>query len=287
MITTATARAYGLAEGPYWDARRGRVLWVDIVGCRVLEGILQPDGTIEEAGCYEFDCMVSAVATTDDGTLLIAAQEELIRIEPSGQRRAGPRVVPAGSRRRMNDGAVDPSGRFVVGTLNLDGGSTSETLVRVEHDSSIAVLDDDLTLSNGIAWSTDGTCMYTVDTHRRVVYCRTRDNDRRVHLRIDGGYPDGIAVDAADHLWVAIWGAGEIRRYDPAGTLAERVDIPAPHTSSLAFAGDDLQTLVITTAFDELTDEERTDFPLSGRLFTMRTDVAGLKPTPWKEIRCD
>ncbi|MFZ1489790.1 MAG: SMP-30/gluconolactonase/LRE family protein [Ilumatobacteraceae bacterium] len=287
MITTATTAAYGLAEAPYWDARRQLVLWVDIVGCRVIEGALQPDGTIAETGCHEFDCMVSAVVATLDGTLLVAAQEELICIDPNGERRVGPRVVPAGSGRRMNDGAVDPEGRFVVGTLKFGGGSSSETLVRVERDSSITVLDDDLTLSNGIAWSTDSTRMYTVDTRRQVVYRRTDDHARQVHLRVEDGYPDGIAVDADDHLWVAIWGAGEVRRFRPDGTLAERVDVPAPHTSSIAFAGDDLRTMVITTAFDELTDNERAEFPLSGRLFTLRTRVAGLAPTPWKEFPCD
>lgn len=261
------------------------MLWVDIVGCTLFEGALQPDGTVTETARHEFNGMVSAVAVAEDGTLLVAEQEQLTVVAPDGRRRPGPRVLPPGSGRRMNDGAVDPAGRFVVGTLSLDGGSAHEWLLRVEHDWSLTVLDDDLTLSNGVAWSTDGTRMYTVDTLRRSVYCRTADRDRRVHLSIDDGHPDGLAVDVDDHLWIAIWGTGEVRRFSPDGALVDRIGVPAPHTSSVAFAGDDLQTLVVTTARAELSAVERTTFPLSGRLFTLRTEVAGLPPTPWKEIK--
>src|SRR5205823_2358283 len=147
-------------------------------------------------------CMVGAVAFTEDGTLLVAAQERLVVVRPDGTRKDSTRVVPAGKGRRMNDGAVDPDGRFVVGTLALDGGSEREQLVRLEPD----------------------------------------------------------------------------------GSLTERVDVPAPHTSAVTFAGDDLRTLVVTTASEGLTDDQRAAFPDSGRLFTVRADVGGIPPTAWKEV---
>jgi sugar lactone lactonase YvrE len=284
-VNVATRDAYALAEGPRWDAARQRLLWVDILGGAVLEGALdEAGGTIVVTERHDFDCMVGAAAFAADGTLLVAGQEELVVVQPDGTRGSGPRVVPAGEGRRMNDGAVDPDGRFLVGTLALDGSSEREQLVRLERDGSLTVLDDDLTLSNGLAWSSDGTRMYSVDTLRRLIYVRERDDDRRIHLTIEHGHPDGIAVDADDHLWVALWGAGAVHRYSPGGELVDRLDVPAPHTTAVAFAGDDLRTLVITTAYDQLTDEQRTAFPDSGRLFTTRTDVAGLPPTAWEKI---
>jgi sugar lactone lactonase YvrE len=129
--------------------------------------------------------------------------------------------------------------------------------------------------------------MYSVDTIRRTVYARRYDpadgavGERRVHVRTTHGYPDGIATDAADHLWVAIWGAGEIQRFAPDGRLVERHDVPAPHTSSVAFVDEDLRLLVITTAVFQLTDEQLRANPDSGRLFTLRVDVPGLPVTPW------
>ena len=163
-------------------------------------------------------------------------------------------------------------------------------LVRLDADGRLAVLDDDLTLSNGLAWSSDGRRMFSVDTLARTVSVRDYDvgsgavGPRRVHLRLEDGFPDGIAMDAADHLWVAVWGGGEVRRYAPDGALAGRVATGAPHTSSVAFAGDDLRLLVITTATSELSREQLRAHPDSGRMFTARVDVPGLPVAPWQGL---
>lgn len=282
IATPATDEAFRLAEGPVWDVEQQRLCWVDILAGLVCEGRLD-NSRIQVIRTHRFDGMVGAVAAGPDGTLLVAGQEQLVALLPDGSRHSGPRIIPSGQRRRLNDGATDPAGRFLVGTLSLDGASTSETLVRWEHDGGITELDDDLTLSNGLAWSTDGRTMYSVDTMRRTVFARDYgpDGPRRIHLRIDGGVPDGIAVDADDHLWVAVWGAGEVRRYAPDGALIERVSVPAPNTSSVAFAGPDLRTLVITTASAELDPARLREHPYSGRLFTIRVDVPGLPVMPW------
>ena len=282
----ATREAFRLAEGPLWDAARRRLLWVDILAGLVLEGVLD-GGRIEVTGRQAFDGMVGAVAVSDDGALLVAGQEHLVVVRTDGTRVDGPRVVPAGERRRLNDGKTDPAGRFLVGTMPLEGESEREELVRLEDDGSLTRLDGDLTLSNGLAWSADGRTMFSVDTLRHTVFVRPYDpatgavGERRVHLRLTDGIPDGIALDAEEHLWVAAHGAGQVRRFAPDGALVDRVDVPAPHTTSLAFAGDDLRTLVVTTAAGELDEEQLRAAPESGRLFTARVDVPGLPVATW------
>lgn len=284
----ATVEAFQLGEGPVWDAARHRLLWVDILAGEVLEGALDRD-RVEVVRRHRFGGMVGAVAVADDGTLLVAAQEHLVVLAPDGTRQDGPRIVPQGERRRLNDAGTDPAGRFLVGTLALEGSSEDEVLVRLELDGGLTQLDSDLTLSNGLAWSADGTRMYSVDTLRRTVFVRDYDaesgvvGERRVHLVVDG-LPDGIALDAADHLWVAVWGAGQLRRYAPDGALVDRLAVPAPHTTSVAFAGPDLRTLVVTTGAAELDDEQRRGHPHSGRLFTARLDVPGLPLPTWSGV---
>jgi sugar lactone lactonase YvrE len=278
----ATDEAYRLGEGPVWDAARGRLLWVDILGRAVYRGVLDGDRVLIEQR-LGFADMVGAVTAAADGTLLVAEQENLVLVRPDGARRVGPRIVAGGERRRLNDGKTDPAGRFLVGTLAFDGNSQHETLVRLEPDGTITGIDDDLTLSNGLAWSADGRRLFSVDTLRRTVFVRDYEplGPRRTFVTLDDGYPDGIAMDAADHLWVAVWGAGEVRRYDPQGACVERITVPAPHTSSVAFAGDDLRRMVITTATDELTADQRVRFPDAGRLFTVRVEVPGLPVPAW------
>lgn len=285
-VTCATSESFQLAEGPVWDAARQCLLWVDILGGLVVEGAFVGDG-IEITRRHAFDGTVGAVAVADDGYLLVAAQDRLVVLRPDGTRADGPRIVPAGETRRLNDGSTDPAGRFLVGTLSLDGPSEREVLVRLEADGDVTEVDGDLTLSNGLGWSADGRRMYSVDTLRQTVFVRQYDpgtgsvGERRVHLRLDDGFPDGIALDADDHLWVAVWGAGEVRRYAPDGSLVDTIAVPAPHTSCVAFAGADLRTLVVSTATAELGAEQLAAHPDSGRLFTARVDVPGLPVPTW------
>lgn len=286
-VQVASHEVFRLAEGPVWDAAHGRLLWVDILAGTVFEGSLE-QGRVTVTGHHPFAGMVGAVAVAEDGTLLVAAQERLVAIAPDGTRHVGARIVPKGDQRRCNDGSTDPAGRFVVGTLSLAGDtSRTEVLTRLEHDGVLTQLDGDLTLSNGLAWSVDGSRMYSVDTLRRTVYVRDYDaitgsvGPRQVFVQLSDGYPDGCAVDEQDHLWLAVWGAGEVRRYGPDGALVEQVHVPAPHTSCVAFAGEDLDVLVVSTASAELSDEQRRAFPDSGRLFTLDAGVRGRPVAPW------
>ena len=196
-----------------------------------------------------------------------------------------PGVQVVSGARRLNDGACDPAGRFVVGTVALDDSQGEQLLVRVEDDGSVTVLDDDLTLANGLAWSVDGSLLYSVDTVPGVVWVRAYDaatgavGPRREWLRIADEWPDGLCVDAQDHVWIAIWGAGQVRRYTPDGELVGIVDVSAPLTTSVAFVGDDLDVLLITTATPD--PERLAQYPDSGRHFLAHVGVTGLPVTAW------
>jgi len=275
-----------LGEAPVWDAQRGRVLWADIERRLVFSGILDPAGTVTVVDEVGFPQGVSAIAVSESGDWLVAGTDALWRRGGDGTVERGIGLLPAGSGRRLNDGKPDPSGAFVVGSLAA-GASESEMLVRVGDDGTISPIDSDLTLSNGMAWSSDGRRFYNADSDRRVVFVRSYDpatgsvGDREVFVSVERGYPDGICADVEDHLWIALWGAGEIHRYSPRGELVEVVDVAAPHVSSVAFAGALLDTLIITTATEDLSEEQRQRFPDSGRLFSLRCDVPGIPHNLW------
>ncbi|MEV4276875.1 SMP-30/gluconolactonase/LRE family protein [Actinoplanes xinjiangensis] len=270
----ATGTGHLLGEGPVWDAARRRLLWVDIVAGEVHEGRL--DGRIEPVRTWSFDRSVGAVAVAESGDLLVAEERTLTRVHTDGSRTHLARVLPDEAPGRLNDGAVDPSGRFLVGSL----GGDREVLVRFEN-GGCTTIDDDLTLSNGLAWSPSGDRFYSVDTLSRHVYVRDYPTGARsVLFTVTDGHPDGLCVDAAGNLWLAVWGGGRVECRSPAGELLAVVEVDAPHTSSAAFAGPDLDVLVITTATEDLSPADLARHPLSGRLFTARVGVAGL-PTPY------
>ncbi|MFD4960178.1 SMP-30/gluconolactonase/LRE family protein [Microbacterium sp. NPDC058389] len=280
----ATDERLFLGEGPTWDPVRERLLWVDIMAGVVHTGRLRDDGSIAPAERIALPDTAGAVAVAADGALVVAGTHRLHYVAPDGAISSGRELV-AGAGRRFNDGKPDPAGRFVVGTLGPGG----ELLLRMDADAGepVTVIDDDLTLSNGLAWSADGRRFYSVDTGTARIFVRDYDpvsgevGERTVFAVLDHGHPDGLTVDADDHVWVAVWGGGCVLRFSPYGALVGRVDVPAPHTTCPVFAGPGLDTLVITTATEHLTPAQLAEHPLSGRVFTARTGVRGIPPLLW------
>ncbi|GAA4605042.1 hypothetical protein GCM10023107_70400 [Actinoplanes octamycinicus] len=287
MTTAFTARPAGveicaLGEGPVWDGARQRLLWVDIDGGVVHQGALR-DGRIAATGEWRFGAEVGAVAVAESGELLVAEREVLTRVAVDGTRTELARVLAPGSTSRLNDGAVDPAGRFLVGSLDPGQRSGTEVLVRFEN-GGLTTLDNDLILSNGLAWSPAGDRFYSIDTIPGVVHVRDYDpvtgaaGERRAAFRVGGGLPDGMCADADGNLWIAVWDGGRVECRTPSGVLVATVTVDAPQPTSVAFAGPDLDLLVITTARTE-------GFPGSGRLFTARVGVTGLPTAYWDPAR--
>jgi sugar lactone lactonase YvrE len=276
---------YGLGEGPLWDAGRNRVLWVDINAGEVHSGILAGLRVIHES-VLAFAGTVGAVVSSVRGELLVAGARGLQTVSPEGVVSRGTQILAGDRASRLNDGACDPAGRFLVGSLALDDRLRQEVLVRVEDDGTILVIDDDLGLANGLAFTPAGDQLYSVDTMAGIVWIRDYEahtgaiGRRREFLRLDGK-PDGLCADTEGNLWIAIWGAGEVRCYSAAGEQRALVDVAAPNTTSVAFVGAGLDRLMVTTASEELSDAQLTRYPDSGRLFIADVGVRGLVVHPW------
>jgi len=285
----ATTASHFLAEGPTWDPVRERVLWVDIMAGVVHSGVLRADGAIDLVETIAFPDTAGTVAVSAAGDLVVAGRTRLYVRAVDGTITPHDEVV-SGAGRRFNDGKPDPAGRLLAGTITKPGPSTDERLLRFETDGTVTVVDDDLTLSNGLAWSSDGRRFFSVDTGSRRIFVRDYDagtgaiGPRSTFATLTEGWPDGITTDADDHVWVAVWGGGCVLRFASDGALVGRVEVAAPHVSSVAFAGPSLDTLVITTATEELSDQDAARFPDSGRLFTLRPGVTGLPPLLWSGL---
>ncbi|MBT0768500.1 SMP-30/gluconolactonase/LRE family protein [Kineosporia sp. J2-2] len=263
-----------------WDEARGVVRWVDIEGGQVWEGLHEPRVVLRR------EPTLGAAVHSESGDLLLALRRDLEHVDASGDVAGTVPLVPPGVSSRLNDGKCDPAGRFVVGSMALDERRGQEKLWRLEHDGSVTVLDDDLSLSNGLGWSPDGATMYHVDTLPGMIWHRAYDPDTGAvgerHLLVAMGYADGLSVDADGNLWVAVWGGGQIRVVSPQGVLLECLDTGAPLTTSCAFTGPGLDQLVVTTADQTVAGVPRTD--RSGVLLTRRTDQRGLPATPWRPV---
>jgi sugar lactone lactonase YvrE len=277
-----TADQHELGEGARWDARRGELLHVDIAAGRVFRDVADADGGLIPRRTYDVPGTVGAIAPVqgDDGWLL-AAGRGVSHLSEEGAVRLITEVAPPGT--RMNDAACDPQGRFWAGTLAHDHHPGGGALYRLDRQGHVQLILGDLTISNGIAWSPDGGTMYLVDSGPRVVHAFDFDGDRGAiaHERVlipppeDGGAPDGLTVDAAGDLWVAIYGGGRVDHHAPDGTLLESLAVPAVEVTSCAFGGEGLHQLYVTTATEDWSDERRKDEPTAGLLYRFDTAATG------------
>ncbi|WP_280336610.1 SMP-30/gluconolactonase/LRE family protein [Nocardia wallacei] len=264
-----------LGEGPTWDGTAGRLLWVDILGCRIhsfdpLSGVDSQLPTEQHVGAAK-PCLGGGLVTNlRDGIGLYdpANNFRWLRHNP----------VPG---RRGNDAAVAPDGTLWAGTMRYDERPGGGTLSRIMPDGTAVLVLGDVTISNGIGWSPDGRRMYFVDTPTRRIdvfdYTAAGASGRRPWVTIEqgAGFPDGLTVDTDGAVWVALWDGASLRRYTPKGHLDRVVPLPVPRPTACAFGGNDLSDLYVTTARTGLTAPDS----LAGSLLVL-PDIGHGLPQP-------
>jgi D-xylonolactonase len=275
-------------ESPCWDAVAGRLLWVDNVSGDLFAHVPTTRTTSRLAAGIH----VNAVAVNHDGRLAIAGAEGMFLLDHAGRRTP---VIAAhdGEQLVFNDITVGPDGSIYGGTFywGANGLERHGRLLLIRGDGTASVLDDGITLSNGLGFSPDGRTLYFTDTMERTIHRYDVDvatglvHDRRVFVRVPvtEGLPDGLAVDAEGFVWSAQWYAGEVVRYDPDGSVERRLAVPAQQVSSIAFGGADLADLYITTAGEYWpSDQQPPAFdpagPMGGPLYRCQPGMPGQPP---------
>lgn len=268
-----------LGEGPVWDAVEQVLWWVDIPHGRVHR--FDPSHTQDQS--FEVGGAVSSVALTKAGGLVMAAGRRFLTCDSRGEGL----VVVADckvdiSEVRLNDGKVDPLGSFWAGTAAHDEVTPAGAVFRLRPDFRLDVMFDQVVCSNGLDWSTDGRWFYYIDSGRRAVDRFRCDwetgglSDRETLFVVDGpGIPDGMAMDADDGMWIAMFGGGAVRRYRMDGMIDREVTVPTPNVTSLAFGGGNLDEIYITTAREGVVGPQRARDLGGGCLYWASVGIRG------------
>ncbi|HUR52132.1 MAG TPA: SMP-30/gluconolactonase/LRE family protein [Mycobacteriales bacterium] len=279
---SVTAR---LGEGPHWDARRGLLSWVDIPAGRLW---VEQGASVQH---LDLGAALGVAVPHEQGGWVCGLGRGVALVDDAGSLLEHVQLEPAGV--RMNDGKCDARGRFFVGSKADDNTTGAGSLWRLDLDGSVHRVLSGLTIANGLGWSPDGSTMYVTDSAAARITAHAYDEESGelgparpfVELPGDVGAPDGLAVDAEGFVWTAVWGGHQVRRHAPSGELVGVVRVPASHVTSCAFSGPDLTTLAVTTAWDELPDEQRAQEPLAGRRFSADVGIRGRQGEPCRVVR--
>jgi sugar lactone lactonase YvrE len=267
-----------LGEGPIWSPETNCVTWTDITQNKIHTADL--DTGITQS--FVAPSMVGAIAHTRVGDYIAATQEGFARVSIDGKFSSLHTFLA--SDMRMNDGKVDPVGRFWAGSLALSFEKNRGSLYVLDTDGSYLPVLNDVTLSNGMGWSPDARYFYYIDSIPGIL--KRFDYDS-IHARISNhvdlitfdttlGIPDGMSVTADGKIVVALWDGGRLEIYEPSGKKISEIKLGVSRPTSCTFGGVDGNVLIVTTASQGI---DLAKEPLAGKILAVTgTGLSGLPP---------
>lgn len=263
-----------LGESPVWDAERGCLWFVDI-RAPALHRLEPMRGKLDTWPMPE---PIGSLGLCESGRLLLALQHSLQVFDPrAGKRERFLAIEGEPAHNRLNDGKVAPDGAFWVGSMDADTALRRATgmLYRIDSSGKVERKSQGLKVSNGLAWSADGTTMYHSDSSLQWIKRYRHDGgalsaEKTIATPDDKvGRPDGAATDVEGGYWSAGVSAGCLNRWSSEGELLERVPLPVPNPTMPCFAGEDMKTVYVTSL-------ERTPHEHAGAMVRLRLSVAGV-----------
>ncbi len=265
-----------LGEGPIWSVREQAVYWVDIHGPRVHRYSL----TGGPSQSWEMPDWIGWIVERTDHPGFVAGFRQgfaTLSLDPLVVRFFG--YPEAGlPENRLNDATVDAAGRIWAGSMDNSQERDTGCLYRIDPNWEWAKVDSGYKVANGPTLSPDGRLLYHTESLSRVIYRFDMNEEGElankrpwVQLAETDGFPDGMTTDAEGFVWVAIWGKGCVRRFDPQGKMEREVFLPVSRVTSCVFAGDNLDRLFVTSASIGAEKE-----PMAGALFEVDPGVRGL-----------
>ena len=272
-----------LGEGAIWNYKTHELYWIDIEGRQL--NIYNPKSKINKV--LNTESRIGTVVPFTEDEALIALENGVHKIDiQTGKSNLFTDMKSELLGSRLNDGKCDPSGRFWVGSMHLEQETAKANLYTITSENILQKKIDSVTISNGIVWTSDKKTMYYIDTPTSTIKEFDYNNETgeisngkiAVKIPIKFGFPDGMTIDEENMLWVGMWNGNAVIRFNPkTGKVISKIEVPAHNITSCAFGGENLETLYITSARIDMTEEELIKYPLAGSLFSINPGVKGVK----------
>jgi sugar lactone lactonase YvrE len=270
-----------LGEGVLWDSAGGRAWWTDIQEKRLLR-YTPATGAVET---FDLPERLGSFGFVENSTQIVAAFESGFALyQPeTGALDWISRPPHDAKNIRFNDGRMDRQGRFWAGSMVEGDGEPRGKLYRLDGDGGCEVCATDIAISNSICFSPDGKAMYFADSPKQVIHRYALDpesgeiSNRRIFATTpEDAFPDGAQVDCDGCVWSAHWGAGKVVRYTPDGRVDMTIDLPVTQPTCVAFGGDDMDLLFVTSARENRGIKDLERQPHAGNMFIYRVAARGM-----------
>jgi sugar lactone lactonase YvrE len=286
---TRVASGYALLEAPRWDAANRRLLFCD--GYAGGFFALRADGEVETLIPHRRG---SGLLQHADGGYVVSGKN--IAYKRGDESRVLLALDPAWGLKFFNDIGADLAGRVYAGSVDYDVAAADHTAQRnpgflhcIDLDGSTRIVADRIGLSNGVGVSPDGSLLYLCDSSAQAVLrfelrASGELGERSSLFRVGSGRypeeggPDGLAVAADGSVWFAHFKGGCVIGVNADGSERCRIAVPEADVTSVAFGGDGLRSLYITTHCDYASGAR------SASIYRIDAPVAGM-PVPLARVR--
>jgi len=276
-----------LGESPIWDPQSESLYWIDM-GAPVLNCL---DIKTGNSFHYKTPSPLGSINLSKNGDILTTTGQDIgILRKPDFEFEQIHSLGIDDTNIVFNDGKCDAYGRFWVGTRDLLL-ERSLSMLYLFETKRFQPKVENLIVSNGLGWSPDNKRFYLTDTIKKTIYRYPFDIDNAtlgevevfITVSEEGIYPDGLAIDSEENIWVAMWGAGKIVCYKKDGSILSSIELPAKNVTSCCFGGKDLKTLFVTSATFDFGDNNDLGKDAGG-LFAISSPVPGLKPNYYQQL---
>lgn len=280
-----------VGESPLWHPGEQKLYWIDIPN----KTVHRRDPMLAEHVSWKLPSEPGCIAFVDNNTLVVAMRSGIALLNTEDGELTPVADAPYDpAKMRFNDGRCDAAGLLWVGTMYEPRDQKLGSLYCLDQ-GRLQERGSAVTVSNGLAFSPDCRTLYHADTtaHQVIAYdydlASGRFSSERPFIQFSkdksnhyGGRPDGAAVDSEGAYWVAMFEGSRILRISASGEVLREIALPVRCPTMIAFGGEELRTLYITTASQNRPEAELATHPLSGCVFSMEVDVPGLAEHAYK-----
>jgi sugar lactone lactonase YvrE len=263
-ITILDERCLSLGEGINKDPSNSHIAWVDINNQQVFYKSKNSD----DIKTYKIEHTPSSILKVEENTLLVLDDLGVGQLElNSGEYKRVENYEPLVNDEslRANDAILDGEELFfgIMGFIPQE----REGAVYNVSEGKVKKLFDCRIPNTFIK---NGNDIYISDSMEQRVYKYDlankvksvwKDFSQRHHV------PDGACLNEANGFYICMWGAGEVHNYSFAGELIEVIEVPVKNPTKCVLLDN---TLVVTSAKEEVTDEDLKIWPKSGQTLLIK-----------------
>ncbi|MCO7739162.1 IclR family transcriptional regulator domain-containing protein [Brucella intermedia] len=262
----STASAFAGAS-PRWDGRSGTMYWAD----QLAPSIRIAGSSDDFISLHALSQSVSSFILTETGFIcaaggdFVVGDSEGLHERIVGRYNQSVKALRAAPDSRVWAAVFDPEANVSrIGPVSRESG--------VEQVFELPGEVNDIAFAGALG-------IFVAQSSRQSIYLLEPITGRRrkfADLPKVAGAPVALAIDANLNPWIGLADGWSVVKLNENGEIERTIALPVPSPTGIAFGGEGLSQIFITSARSGLSRESLTNAPLSGQLFSIDVGERGL-----------